>query len=600
MVSCGISSASRVMASFAARFVLPAIAAAFAATLLFATNPARPSEPTWLEEARGEIHVLAEVRHPERLATAGDGTSAHPWTGWETAFDAIPATGARIEFGAGSYMQTRQLKVPTGLMGWLAVVGGPGVTLKLTATAPRFLDPDLTADHQVVRHVWIEGIALDADHIKGKDHVIFGNYVAGGGIGGWRRVDWDRIVVKDVRAFGLPVDPTTASHRGGIAILSAQATDGEPVTDTITRVYLEGVRIEGGNWGILVDGGGPQGAAHANVDIDDVWLVRCWHSLLERQPRFASSNFQVGEAARVGHVTVIDCYGQFAADTGLELNATAFARVSGTTIEDAAIANFYYVDYNTPASEPLVVYENCRSRVTGAVHDGYGIGWMFRDAHRSSAGGGRFRMSGCTFERSGTSQATDSGAAVTAEGRLSELSISSSRFRLEGVDLAGLTAGQRVLDVDFQSDVTFRLRDVTVEARAIRRAPGGGLSAITTRTVTPGKTLTLDWENVTTSVEIEGPPIDYTIFVSNVYSTVASAVRGAIRGYRVEAVRGDDRARAINIDLAHQTVAGSLAINGVDARAVPVHGTAVQLNNVSDAAQARKVSRHRIRKPEAP
>lgn len=577
-----------------------ALAAALGWALPTLAAPVAPASPSWLAAAQREVGAVADIRRPGTLATAGDGTSERPWTGWERAFDAIPPSGARVEFGAGFYTQTEEVKVPAGLTGWIAVVGGPGVTIKLTSTAPRFLDPDLTADHQVVRNVWVEGFAIDAGQIKGKDHVIFGNYVGGGGVGGWRRVDWDRIVVKDVRAYGLPVDPTTSSHRGGIALLSVQASDGEPIADTITRVYLEGIRIEGGNWGILVDGEGPQGAEHTNVDIDDVWLVRCWHSLLTRQPRFASSNFQIGEAARVGQVTVIDCYGQFAADTGLELNATALARVSGTTIEDAAIANYYYVDYNTPKSEPLVTYESCRSRITGAVHDGYGIGWMLRDGHRSITGGGRFHLTGCAFERSGTSQAAESGAAVTAEGRLSELSIADSRFRWADVDLAGVKTGQRVLDVSFQNDVAFRLHGVTVEAHAVRNAPGGGLSAITTRTVTPGRTLSLDWEDVTTSVEIEGRPIDYTIFLANIYSTVASAVRGTIRGYRVEAVRGDDHARGINIDLAHQTVAGSLEISGVDARKLPAHGTAVQLNNVADRSQARKVSLRHIRKPSPP
>ncbi|HEX4825559.1 MAG TPA: hypothetical protein VFV19_14750 [Candidatus Polarisedimenticolaceae bacterium] len=569
-----------------------------AALLLLAAGA--PSSPPWLEGARREVAAVADVRRAERFAKAGDGTPTHPWTGWEAAFASVPASGARVLFGPGTYTQTAQVRVPTGLNGWLAVVGGPRVTIKLTAGAPRFLDPDLTADHQVVRHVWIEGFTIDAGHLGGKDHVIFGNYVDGGGIGGWRRVDWDAIVIKDVRAFDLLVDPTMSSHRGGVAILSSQAMPGEAVADTITRIYLEGVRIEGGNWGILVDGGIRTPDGSPNVDIDDVWLVRCWHSLLERQPRFFSSNFQVGEGARVGHVYVIDCYGQYAADTGLELNATASAYVSGTTIEDAAIANFYYVDYNTPRSEPLVVYERCVSRITGGVHAPYGFGWMIKDAHRSTLGGGRFRIVDSRFERSGTAQATETGAGVTAEGRLSELSIARSGFRLAGVDVGAGPASQRVLELDFQNDVTFALHDVTVEARGVRSAPAGGLSAITTQSSAAGKTLTLDWDDVHVSVEVAGPPVDYTIFTSTIYATAASAVRGTIRGYRIDRVDGDRHARGINVDLAHQTVAGSLAISGVDARALPADGTPVQLNNVSDPSQARKVSLRRIRKPTAP
>jgi hypothetical protein len=578
-----------------------ALLAAMACATLHAASPRTPPPPLWFGRAQHEASAASQAgaRRAAASATTGDGTRDHPWAGWEQAFASIPASGGRVQFDRGHYTQNASIKLPVGLTGWLFVVGGPGVTITLTASAPRFLDPDLTADHQVVRNIWIEGFEIDAGSIGGKDHVIFGNYVAGGGVGGWQRVDWDRIVIKDVRAYDLVVDPSTASHRGGIAILSSQTANAEPIKDTITDIYIEDVRIEGGNWGILIDGNGPASADHLNVDIDGIWLVRCWHSLLARQPRFASSNFQVGEKGRVGTVHVIDCFGRYAADTGLELNATASAHVPGTTIEDAAVANFYYTNYNTPRSEPLVAFDHCVSRITGPVDAPYGIGWWIKDT-RSNGPSGRFRIDHCRFSRTGTPQATGTGAGVTASGRLSELAISNSIFDLSGVELAGLTDGQRLLEPDFEDDVTLRLRNVTLKAEATRSAPGPGLNAIRTDTRAAGKTLTLDWDQIGVSIDVAGAPADYTIFTSTIHASAASLLRGRISRYHVDHVRGDDHARAINIDLAHQIIEPSLVLSDIDARRLPKDGTAVTLNNAGGTSQTRKVSMRRILDPVAP
>lgn len=553
--------------------------------------------PAWVAEARPPATARGAVRQVETFAKGGNGSPESPWTGWEGAFASVPSTGARIEFKPGAYRQQSEIRVPIGLTGWLYVIGR-GATVTLTAQAPRFLDPDLTADHQTVRRVWIEGLTIDAAGVGGKDHVIFGNYVDGGGIGGFRRVDWDRIVVKDVRAFGLVVDPTTRDHRGGIAILSAQSEDREPKANTIEHIYLEGVRVEGGNWGILVDGIGLARGDGTNVDIDDVWLVRCWHSLLARQPgRFASSNFQVGEAGRVGHVHVIDCYGQFSGDTGLELNATGNARVTGTTIEDAAAADFYYTNYNTPPAEPDVLFDHCVATVTGRVADEYGVGWRIINSYGSVPAGGRFRIENSRFTRTGTTQATSTGAGVTASGKIRSLSISGSEFDLSGVELSGLARGQRVLELDFAEDVAFRLRDVKVKASGTRSAAGSGLNAITTQAASAGKTITLDWDDVAVSVDVAGAPESYTIFTTTIYSTLPSVVRGKIRGYRVDSVSGDDHACAINVDLATQRIGPSLDISAVDGRKLPPAGEAVRLNNAEGEDQKRKVSLRGIRGP---
>jgi hypothetical protein len=539
----------------------------------------------------------AATRQVATFATSGDGSSEHPWTGWEKAFDAIPATGGRIEFEKGFYAQAAPIKLPVELTDWLFVTGGPGVTITLSATAPRFLDPDLTADHQHVDKIWIEGFAIDAAGIGGKHHVVFGNYVGESGVGGFRRVNWSDIVVKDVHAFGLPVDRTTSTHRGAVYIVSVHQASAEPVRDAITNIDLEDIVVDGGNWGILVDGNGPKEADAVNVDIDNVWLVRCRHSTGARQsPSFPSSNFQIGEKARVGRVFVADCYGRFAGDTGLELNSTAFARVTNTVIEDAAVADFYYTNYNTPPREPSVLWDHCRAAITGTPSPGDGFGWKIINSYGSIPAGGRFKIVSSRYERSGTSESAASGAAVSTAGKISELSIESSEFSLAGAELSGLKFSPRVLEVNFASDLTFRLRDVTVRAKATRASGTEGLYAIVGQAAAAGKTLTLDWNNVTVSTDIAGPPVDYTVATASLYSLVPTALAGTISRYRVDSATGDAKACAINIDLAHQTIAGSLAIDRIDATRLPAQGVAVRFNHAQGNGEEKKVKLTRIKK----
>jgi hypothetical protein len=118
------------------------------------------------------------------------------------------------------------------LTGWILVKGN-GATIRLTAAAPRFLTPNLTADHQTVRTSGFRISTSTRLNRPGKNSVIFGNYVDGKGYNGIRRVNWDQIVVKRVRAYGLAVDRTTKNHLGGLNMSAVHAGDAESVRTTI-------------------------------------------------------------------------------------------------------------------------------------------------------------------------------------------------------------------------------------------------------------------------------------------------------------------------------------------------------------------------------
>lgn len=548
----------------------------------------------------GETRRPDGTRRVESYASGGDGSAAHPWTGWETAFASLPADGGRIEFAKGFYVQRTEVRLPVALRDWLFVVGN-GATIKLTAEAPRFLDPDLSADHQLVTKIWIEGFEIDAGGVGGHDHAIFGNYVGKNGVGGFRRVNWDRIVVKDVRAFNLTVDPKTVTHRGGIYIVSVHAGNAEPVRDSITNIYVENVRVEGGNWGILIDGNSPAGADSTNIDIDNVWLVGCWHSTLARHSAsFPSSNFQIGEHARVGRVHVIDCYGQFSGDTGLELNSTAFAHVLRTTIEDSAVADFYYTNFNTPPREPQVVWEGCRATISGDPHPKNGFGWRIINSYGAVAAGGRFRIVDSGFARSGTTESAAAGAGVSTAGRIAELSVEASEFDLSGGELAGLDFSPRVLEVNFASDLTFRLHHVKIRTSATRASGSSGLSAIVTQAAVGGKTLTLDWDDVDVSTEVTGAPVDGSVATAILGSSVPNTLRGTISRYRIAEVGGDAKASGIAIDLAKQTVDGNLLLDEVDARNLPSLGSAVRFDHAGLSGEQSKITLKRVRLPTKP
>jgi hypothetical protein len=517
--------------------------------------------------------------------TGGSGTPADPWTGWEAAFNGIGPEGASIVFAPGHYREDAAVTLPVNLLGWV-LVRGHGATVQLTAAAPRFLTPNVTADHQTVRNIRIQDLAIDATLARGKNHVIFGDYVNGSTLNGFRRVNWDQIVVKRVRAYGLTVDPTTKTHLGGINLSSVQAGDAESTANTSTNIYLEDVRIEGGNWGILVDGGGP--GVHTNIDIDNVWLVRCWHSLMSRpSSSFPSSNFQVGERGRVGHVFVIDSYGQFSADSGLELNNTAHGLVTGTTIEDSLIGGFYYVNYTVPGETPQVTWDRCRAAVTGSLGTSeHGSGWYIPVGAHGIPPGGDFVVSNSSYTRAASSFAKG-GAALSMTGAHGSLALTNDDFSWSNADLDAGAA--RLVQLDPSDDFKLAIHGAKLTLSGTRDDPQHGLALIALTATTPWKALTLDVNDVQASASVVGTTVPGSIAGIAIAGSKADTITGSLSNSRFASSHGDTSAAGVTIDMAGLGVAGTLDLTALDGGALTAGGRTVRLVNPPPQPEQAKV-----------
>jgi hypothetical protein len=549
------------------------------ATLVFAL-PSRAATPFDSDDASsGGPHIQVK-----RFVTGGAGTSADPWTGWEPAFDGIGVDGTEIDFAPGYYKENVAVTLPVNLEGWL-LVNGNGATIQLTTAAPRFLTPNVTADHQTVRLIRIQDFAVDATLARGKNSVIFGDYVNGSGLNGWRRVNWDRIAVKRVRAYGLTVDSTTATHLGGINLSANQSADAEAIANSITNIDIEDVRIEGGNWGILVDGGGP--GVHTNVRIDNVWLVRCWHSLMARPAAiFPSSNFQVGERGRVGHVYVIDSYGQYSADSGLELNNAAYAVVTGTEIDDALVGGFYYTNYTVPDETPHVTWDHCRAAITGSLGaSAYGSGWYLPAGSDGKAVGGDFVISNSTYTRAASSVST-AGAAVAMFGAQRSLTLVNDDFSWlnANVDLGSA----RLVHLTPSDDFRLTVRGARLTLAGTRSRGANGLSLIALKESSAGKIVTIDADGVRGSAALEGTAVNFTIFLAMVAGAAADTITGVVSNASFDSVSGDLAARGIDIDMTNLDIEGTLRFIAVDGSRLPAGGATVMLDHAPTWARAFK------------
>jgi hypothetical protein len=518
----------------------------------------------------------------QRSATGGAGTSADPWTGWESAFNGIGVDGAEIDFAPGYYKEDVAVTLPVNLMGWL-LVNGNGATIRLTAAAPRFLTPNVTADHQTVRLVRIQDFVVDARRARGKNSVIFGDYVNGNALNGWKRVNWDRIVVKRVRAYGLTVDRTTTTHLGGIRLSAIQSGDAEATANTITNIDIEDVRIEGGNWGILIDGNGP--GVHTNVSIDNVWLIRCWHSLMARPAAiFPSSNFQVGGRGRVGHVYVIDSYGRYSADSGLELNNVTYGRVTGTKIDDALVGNFYYTNYTIPNGTPDVTWDSCRAAITGSLgSSAYGCGWYLPAGSDGKASGGDFVISNSTYTRSASSVSTF-GAAVTMFGAQRSLTLVNDDFSWlnANVDLGSA----RLVDLAPSDDFRLNVRGARLTLTGTRSRGANGLSLIALKESSVAKNVTIDADGIQGSAALKGTTVDLTIFSTRVAGSAADTITGVVSGSSFDSVSGDPKARGVTIDMTNLDIEGTLRFIAVDGSRLPAGGATVMLDHAPSLARA--------------
>jgi len=275
--------------------------------------------------------------------------------------DALSNSGGSILLERGTYVWQSIPTLPRSLPNWLKIVGEGGVTIRLTSNGPRAFDFKKIADYDTFQNIWVENLTIDCNNLGGRHHVVLGTYISGTP---QTRINIQDIKIRSVRTVNVPVDPTLATFRVNVALWVNHPGTSETQTK-IQRILIEDCDFSGGNIGVAVYGDHVGPSAAVNVFLDEIDIHRCRHSLGSAQARqFDSANFHVGSAGFGGSVHISDCYGEYSADTGVEVNAMTHVLVENTEIRDALQGAFLQINYNNPqyGVGQEVTFHNCHAK----------------------------------------------------------------------------------------------------------------------------------------------------------------------------------------------------------------------------------------------
>jgi hypothetical protein len=285
----------------------------------------------------------------------------------------FPASGTiQVATGSGN-LATTELIAYTGL----TATSFTGCTTTSVATITAGAAVQLA--YETFQNIDVEDFLVDAQSVGGRHHVLLGTYV---NARHEYRMNVDQLNLRRLKAINVLTDSNVGTNnRVGIYIVVGQAAASEAIQSTLTRINIEDVRLEGGNYGFTIGGTGIT-TSGLNVFHDEIRLRRCWHSLMSLQASgFSSANYFIGSRGFGGRCTITDCYGQWSADVGIEIDAMSDATVTRCTIDDARNSCFFHTNFTTPSS-PLsqtIRFVDSLARYTSTPAGG-GHGFMFSTA----------------------------------------------------------------------------------------------------------------------------------------------------------------------------------------------------------------------------
>jgi hypothetical protein len=264
--------------------------------------------------------------------------------------------------------------------GWQKIIGY-GATITLAAGAPRAFDFNKVADGDKFRNISLEGFTVDGNNLTDAttQHIILGTIANGNQMS---KVSFDQIRIRDINTKNLSV--TSGQPRFNVWLMALWEVGYPP--SSITNILIENLNMQGGNEGVAVGAEGTT-ETNANVFIDNVCIHRCTHSMLAVPTSyFAANHFQIGNSAYGGRCHIADCYGEYSADDGVEINAMTHALVENCLMRDTWSEGYLLVNYNLPlkssgvqgVEEQVIVFRDCRDRrielsASDPAHHGFGI-----------------------------------------------------------------------------------------------------------------------------------------------------------------------------------------------------------------------------------
>jgi hypothetical protein len=339
-----------------------------------------------LTETDGHI-VLSGAERPPQFMLVTDGTTvtAYDQAGLVVAsgtdggavltacLPAASAVGALIEFrnDGNVFPWSTVPALPKSITNRL-LLRGNGATVQLSASAPRFVDYNRTADYDTFQNIEFDGFVIDANSIGGQHHV-FGCYVAGNNAS---RINFQSIKHRNIRIINLLNDSNTGTnHRRGFCYVTTDAGGGS--AQTIKDISFEGCRVEGGNTGFEV---ATAGSTSTNTTIDRVTVRDCWHDTGTTATTFyGSANIQVGGYGPVGKVFIENFYGANSGDVGIEIDNAEDATMIGVQLLDSFTCCFYATNFTAVANPKAqaIRYIACQARKINLATAAQGRGWNF-------------------------------------------------------------------------------------------------------------------------------------------------------------------------------------------------------------------------------
>ena len=485
---------------------------------------------------------------------------------------AAASAGATIEFRNDGHVFPwgSVPALPKGITGKLVICGN-GVTVKLSAGGPRFLDFNRTADYDTFQNIEISDLLIDCNSVGGQHHIVLGTYVAGAQV---MRLNLDQIAVRRVKVINVPTDSTLTNHRRGLVLGTVQATASEGTQTTVTNIIVEDYRQEGGNSGIEITGSFTGSlATGCNTFVNNIFVNRWYHDTgAIAVARFASSNVQIGGSGQLGRVYVGKGYGRGSGDIGVEIDCPREAVIEDVVIEDAFNSALYFVNYTQPA----FVGENrwtARNVVNRKISTASATNRLLNAATKTTnvVALGDIYLLNCTAEQHTAEAASTTGWAVAINDDASigcrSMTISDCLFVSDSINTG---VGVTMLAVSFASATT----TCRVTMRNVRIALTGA--------VTGGVTLILRAVQFTTGVFvflIDGLSVDNQITgnATNAMTTLAIATSGST-------TTADGTVRNMRLTASDTTVAG-VTVRGTGYLTIPT-GKQIMIAD-SDLVQAK-------------
>lgn len=507
-----------------------------------------------LTESNGDVAVssngsLSSVRY--RLASDGTNVTAYDQTGsvisagtdggavLTACLPAAASVGATIDFRNDGqvFPWATTPALPKGITGKLTIRGN-GSTVKLSSSAPRFLDFNKVADGDTFQNIEIDGFVIDANSVGGKHHIVLGGWASGAWL---TKVNLDRITVRRVKVLNAVVGTdSTVDFRIGLALVCSN--DSGDAKQTLTNLVIEDFDVAGSLSGIVI-AGIPSAGGTSNVYIDGVNINR-WRVVRSAAPTAFISGGQdilIGNKGNGGQVTISNGYGYGSPDVGIECDGMGDANIENCVIEDAWNVCFFHTNFTPAASTQIATlnYRGCTGLRTSVTNSQAGWKWTENNSNPIQS----VRLSQCAYLSTCTSIDTPPSAIIPGGStQINRLIVQEFRAEITGWTWQASNALLTWQPISLSPSTTLTsnitLRNVTVKVAGTRDTSGGANSLITECLKLGGQA----------NVVIDGYDCDCQITGGSNSSTKVVAVTGScgatglnldVRGVRLLAVAGD-------------------------------------------------------------